>query len=668
MLPNQLVKLLLVYLSFFMLNPDAQAQTINVDSLLKAVNTSNSDSTNGQIYYDLARNFYSSDTKNALIWAGKGAEYFEKSKLTQLMTRCMNIEAVCLLILDRHEESINLHYEILKIREAKNDTLGMAETLLNIGNVYYKGHDMDEAVKFYLRSRAFAQKKNNIKLLASLNNNIGNYYADRYGENRLSSDKNAAIKHLKEAIVNKEKLNTDKTLEKSYLTLAKVLLESGDFKTGEYYTNKANKLALINKNDEAVGSSKILLGKIALEKKDYQTAQSHLDEMYQYAASKKALHILNTHDQDILNIRDRIRQLQFNIPTPTDSTHINNYNSLLVSRQKVREELNIKYETEKKELENANLALKNKIAQDNLKQIRIISTISTIFAIALLFLVFKLRKKNFALAKSEKEIRNQAKLVNKQNQLLKESEAFKTKLFSIISHDLKSPINSLKFIVQMSDEQQLSLKDYSFLMENLKKELHITSNLLENLLFWSKSQMKSNSIKLETFNLYNTIQKTQKVLASSIELKQIQIKNLLPSNYTILGDEMRCEFLVRNIMHNAIKYSDFYKQIEIGIKDKGEEIDFYIKDNGVGMSPEQVKKMFNHDGSRISSKGTMNELGAGIGMLLCHDFVESLGWTLQVESTLGLGTIFHIHIPKDLNNTSEHNKTAARLDSTLQIH
>ena len=200
MTPNQFTKVFEVFLILLLSSINLNAQSLNVDSALRLVKQSNPDSLNGSIYYDLARNFYASDTKNALIWAQEGTKYFAKTNNHQLMTRCMNLEAVCLFILDNHEESAKLHYKILRIREEKKDTLGIAETLLNIGNIYYRGQDLEQAIIFYKRSREYALKSNNTKLLSSLSNNLGNYYKDKYVENKKSNDKNEAIKYLKEAI------------------------------------------------------------------------------------------------------------------------------------------------------------------------------------------------------------------------------------------------------------------------------------------------------------------------------------------------------------------------------------------------------------------------------------------------------------------------------------
>lgn len=646
MRPNQLTKLFIVLLNLLLFMSFTQAQSINVDSLLNRVSLNNSDSLNGQIYYDLARNTYASDTKNSLQWAKLGVKHFEKTANHQLMTRCMNLEAVCLFILDKHEEAARLHYKILKIREEKKDTLGMAETLLNIGNIFYRGQDLEQAAKFYLKSREYALKSNNIKLLSSLSNNLGNYYKDNFIEKRKSNDRILAIKYLKESIAYKKELKTDRTLENAYSSLAKIHFESAENKTALSYAKEAEKYALKFKNPEIVGSSKVLLCEIAVQNKDFDLAQSILDELYVYIGKNKTFHILNLFDDEINLLRDKIRNLRSNTATELDSIHDSDYNTLLLSRQKVREELNIKYETEKKELENVNLALKNTMVQDKAKKNKIISIIFIFFALALVLLSLNLIKKNKAISKSEQAIKQQALQLYAQNNLLKQSETFKAKLFSIISHDLKSPINSLKLIVQMSSDQHLTLENYAFLMNNVKQELDVTSNLLNDLLFWSKAQLKDNSIRWTNFNLNHTVEKCIMTLSSSIRVKQLNIKNNLPHNFIIWGDETRCEFTIRNILHNAIKYSEFYKEIEIGVRDKGNVWDFYVQDNGIGISEAHLQKMFVYDHSRKSTKGTLNEQGAGIGLLLCYDFIESLGWSIEVDSTIGKGTIFHIFIKK----------------------
>ena len=646
MLTTRFIKFFLIILIPCVYAVHASAQTINTDSLLQLVRPANHDSINGNIYYELARNTYASDTKKALEWAKMGGKYFEKINQYELMTKCMNLEAVCLLILDRHEESIKLHYNILKIRESRKDTLGLAETLLNIGNANYRGHDKEQAVKYYLQSLKYARAKNNLRMLGSLHNNIGNYYADRYIDNEEKQYKNTAIKHIKESIYYKEKLSTDKTLNRSYNTLGAIYFKANEQNIAYTCAKKANKLALQNKDDESVGSTYLLLAEIALSKENINEAQKLLDNLHVYISENKAFHILSLFDQRLVQLRQIITNKRSNTAAVLDSNYQNNFNNLLLSRQKVREELNTKYETEKKELENANLILKNSIIEEKAEKNKILSIGVIIIALMLLYLLINLKKKNQELLKSEQSIQEQAQILYEQNILLRQSEAFKTKLFSIVSHDIRSPINSLKLILQMSSDKKLSTEDYVYLMGKLEEELDITSNLLNDLLYWSKAQMQTQSISWGQFNLYEITHKCVHTLSPPIQLKKLEINNSIPPTTIVSGDEMRCEFIIRNVIHNAIKYSNICTSIDIGILDQGNEWDFYIKDHGIGISKEKLDQLFTDINSSQSCIGTNNEQGAGIGLLLCHDFIKSLGWNLHVESELGKGTTFHIYIKK----------------------
>lgn len=664
---NQLLKLILVFITFFVYMNPLLGQNSQADSLLRLVNPNKPDTANAKIYYELARTHYSSDTRNALNWAREAAKYYKKADNLERMTRCMNIEAVCLLILDKPDESIKLHYQILKIREELKDTLAISETLLNIGNVYYRGQDKEQAIKFYKRSKKFAALKNNTKMLGSLSNNIGNYYMDIYLQTNKVQYKNQAIQYLKESIVYKKKLKTDPTLDRSYNALARVYFHADEIDQAYNYASVAQRIAKQDKDHESVGSSHLLLASIALKRKNPDLAQSLLDDLHIYITENKAFHILNLFDEEILQLRSQVRNVRSNNFIELDSLRGDSYENLLLARQKVREELNIKYETEKKELENANLALKNKIQESKAQLSKTITLILIVFALALVIFIFSLKKKNKAIIKSQKSIEKQASQLAHQNTLLKQSEAFKAKLFSIVSHDLKSPINSLKIFVDLSSQKNLSSEDFDYLMENLKQELDITSSLLDDLLYWSKAQMQTNSIAWSNFDLSAVVNKCIYTLSPNIKLKQLKIKNLLNQNLIIWGDEKRCEFIVRNILHNAIKYSEFYKEIEIGVFENTSSWDFYIKDNGIGISEDRLEKLFESNFSKGGTKGTLDEQGAGIGLLLCNDFVESLYWKLHVESKLAAGTISHISIPKNPASASSSAGTQPQVQASKPI-
>src|SRR5690606_38982829 len=113
----------------------------------------------------------------------------------------------------------------------------------------------------------------------------------------------------------------------------------------------------------------------------------------------------------------------------------------------------------------------------------------------------------------------------------------------------------------------------------------------------------------------------------------------------------------RNILQNAIKYSEMNKDIEIGISKANNTIDFFIKDYGVGIAEENLKDIFLNINKHRTTKGTLNEQGSGIGLVLCHDLIGSLGWSIHVESEIGKGTTFHILIPQQTHDYIKNNAT-----------
>lgn len=662
MLPKStFYKIFVLSISYIFFSVNLLGQSMHADSLLKLINPINHDSINGNIYYELARTNYLGDTKNALEWSKEGAKYFKKNEDYPKMTRCMNLEAVCLLILGRPDESIKLHYKILKIREEINEPDAISETLINIGNNFYRGQDINQALHFYLKSKDLALLKNNIKILSSVYNNLANCYTDNYNATRSNKDKLLAIKYSKMALSYKKKLKTDKTYENSYATLARLYFDSDDLPSALEYAKKGEYFAVANNNHELVGSCKIMLAKIAIENKDLLRAQKKVDELETYIRNKNIPHILNLFDEDIDNIRSQIENSKSYNAELVDSLNAIEHHNLLIARQNIREELKIKYDTEKKELDNANLLLNTKIEQDKADKNKIISIISITFVGILIALVGNLMKKNRFITSSKVAIQKQAAQLQEQNILLKQSETFKTKLFSIISHDLKSPISTLKSIVELSTDVNLTAEQHTMLMKEIKQELDITYSLLNDLLFWSKTQIQSNSINWQWFNLHHVIERCMNTLYTNINVKQLHVTNTLPKDLEIYGDEIRCEFIIRNILHNAIKYSNINQNIQLGVHEHAQSWNFYVKDNGIGISPEQMQKMFLSDYARDSKKGTLDEQGSGIGLLLCHDFAESLGWRLFVESKINHGTTFHILMNK---NNIEANKSVNNENSS----
>lgn len=244
--------------------------------------------------------------------------------------------------------------------------------------------------------------------------------------------------------------------------------------------------------------------------------------------------------------------------------------------------------------------------------------------------------------------RKEYELQLKQSELkLKELNAAKDKLFNIIAHDLRTPISGL-----ISMHKAL-IENYEILSPNETHELLIeildyavqSSNLLENLLQWSRTQSGTIPFKPELIDIFEIAQASKVINEPNAKKKQISIVNLVPQGSYSLLDRNMITTVFRNLISNAIKFTNPGGKVQIDLKEDGKDYEIVVSDNGVGMSQEQMERLFKI-GEYVSTTGTANEKGSGLGLILCKEFIEKNQGTLRVESKLGEGSRFIINFPK----------------------
>ena len=258
--------------------------------------------------------------------------------------------------------------------------------------------------------------------------------------------------------------------------------------------------------------------------------------------------------------------------------------------------------------------------------------------------------------------------LKKNEQALKESEAelrksnnTKDKFFSIIAHDLKSPFNSLLGFSNILNEgyERYDIAKQKKFLGIIHNGIQNTYKLLENLLLWSRSQQGSIDFKLEKINLYSLCKEVGKLLIQAAMNKSIEIINDIPENISVEADKNMLSTIFRNLISNAIKFTQKNGRITINArlitdKDKNLFTEIIVKDSGVGISKSNQLKLFNI-GENKSTKGTKNEKGTGLGLILCKEFVEKHKGTIRVESEIDEGSSFYFTIPTnskiDIENT-----------------
>lgn len=262
-----------------------------------------------------------------------------------------------------------------------------------------------------------------------------------------------------------------------------------------------------------------------------------------------------------------------------------------------------------------------------------IACTTLIIAILVIFIVFKDLKRR---KETEKEL-----IAINEN---------KNKFFSIISHDLRGPVNASSQLVGliMVSKGKENIPNTDDVLFHLQKSLNQISNLLDNLLKWSKLQMDKIEFKPEVFELEHILSKVIRDLKIMADIKSIGLKNLLDDGSIVEADKNMVDLILRNLINNAIKFTPKGGEILVSSKVVNNFLEIRVSDNGMGMS-ESIKNSIFKINSKITTKGTNNEEGSGLGLILCKEFVEKNNGKIWVESELGKGTTFIFTLVKGMD-------------------
>jgi two-component system sensor histidine kinase/response regulator len=244
------------------------------------------------------------------------------------------------------------------------------------------------------------------------------------------------------------------------------------------------------------------------------------------------------------------------------------------------------------------------------------------------------------------ELANARRLLKKRAEDLNAANAAKDKLFSIIAHDLRHPLADLKTLLELLlfDYDRFTKEDIIKCFKEIRDSTDETYNLLQNLLQWSRKEMKSLSREPESFNLDDVVYSIIKLFKQSTGKKNISVNYNKGQGLKVFADRNMIEAVLRNLINNAIKFS--YKDGNIIISAKREKnmVEVQVKDFGRGIKKEHQAALLT-ESIAISTRGTNNEKGTGVGLNLCRDFIRQNKGRLWFESKEGKGSSFYFTVP-----------------------
>lgn len=538
--------------------------------------------------------------------------------------------------LGEYDEAYFYLTQSYRMGTAVKDTLRMLIALHNVGRVFKELGQYDQAV-------------NHLKLSLKLSNQLGDkegepYTFDEMGDVMLrNSQYDSAAYYLMQAIAMSRKMNIQILQPRIYSKLATLYHKKNDFGTASAYYDSAYTMHATTSNRFGMAEAELGRSIVLTSEKRYDEAISKVE------TALSAAHEINARVLEIKCYNQLSALYEHKGDFQKSLAYYKRYKMLedtLFSQETQGKLLRdqIRFETEARDSQIAALSQLRGAHEDEIKKqefIRNILVVVMALAAILLVTVYRSgqrRKKiNMLLLQHQDEMEKRSEELEKLNQV-------KDKFFSIISHDLRSPINALAGILDLLDKGAIKPEELHIHTQELKVRFNHTRTLLNNLLDWTLLQMDKLNLQATKINLYKIVEENIQLLLP-IQGKNIKLINSVPHDALGFADSNTINLVIRNLMTNALKFTNDGGEVLIEAKTKGFEWEISVRDNGIGMKPEVIQILFDKT-APYTTRGTANEKGTGLGLILCKEFVEKNGGKIRVDSQEGKGSLFAFTLPK----------------------
>lgn len=532
------------------------------------------------------------------------------------------------------DRSLEYALRALKLFGELGDKKNLSEAYKNIGNVYKELRNSKLALTYYIKSLGILEELEDKKGVARLLNNIGNVYNS-------SRQYKEAKEYYRDSLVLSEEINWLKGQAGTLSNIANIYSETGNIKRSLALHLKA--LAIVKK----IGQKRflaILLSNIAVNYRKLGQYKKALQNVYQaldIAIEIKNKDIIRNFYEELFYIYEAMKNykqafLYFKKYKATNDEIFSE------EAQKNISELWTKFETEKKEKKIQRLTQHNRIQQLKLERQELVRNFLLVVSLLILVLFVVICNRYRTKKKAERQLKES-------EQKLRAMNISKDKLFTIIAHDLGSPLNSILLSSGFLEKkyQTLEEEEVKELLHQIYENTDHIAKLLDNLLKWAVSQLGKLEVEMETLDLSQLTEDTIELMMSSAREKSIRLVSRINKNTLAHADKRMVETILRNLLSNAVKYTDNGGEVRILSKSDRHFLEVTVADSGVGIPTNKLNSLFDL-GVHNSTRGTAGEKGIGLGLVLCKELVEKNQGTIRVE-----------------NNTDNETCTGTRVTFTL---
>lgn len=526
--------------------------------------------------------------------------------------------------IDHSMEALNLFTEL-------NDFVGLAKCHNNIGCVLVEQKQELAAIQSFKKGLANALQANDYIQISRTYNNIS------YAFYRIEELDSASF-YARKTLLLLARGNAKYLSGFAYRTLGDVNARRSNFDSAEYYYRKGIEFSRAAGNTFVEASILHRLGNTYLK---FNKNSEAIDVLKQSLKVSSEGHYLDEMAKTYRYLADAYRgQKNFTNSDKYLRLHLNLRDSLDVAQQ--QEKISSIMESHAAEMNEVKIGLLNKemqLKEEEIGNQRVWLYFSLGCLTLFLFLVSLLLINNRLRVRINSELSAKNRAIELQASELTRINRTKDKLFSILSHDLRSPLSSLRSLVDLVIMGQLSKVEFSELAVKLVAKLDSVTDDLNNLLMWTQSQMNGFAMNQEVVNLSEIVSKKVELVQDPAREKGIVINNNLQKDIHVLIDPNHLSLIIRNLLVNAVKFNKSGGSITITSVIHGNEVAVSVIDSGIGISSSDLEKLFNKD-THFTHLGTNQERGTGLGLMLVKEFVEKNGGTISVASELGKGSTF----------------------------
>lgn len=475
-----------------------------------------------------------------------------------------------------NKQALRLYQKSLYISEELGDKRSIAPALINVGNVYLACRQYKNALEYYRRSRAMAEELNWQMGRAAALGGIAAVYSAR-------GDSTRALEINLKALETGKEIGHKRIIAILLGNIGACYRKLGQYEKALPYVNQALDIAEKIKNKDIIMNCYRELSEINLALKDF------MPDAYAY-----------------FNKSNSIREKIF-------SKESRNNISELWRREKEILQLIHNNSIQKLKLER----------QELVRRFLILVSLLTLVLAGVIYNRYRTKKR------AERMLRESERKLRTMN-------TAKDKLFSIIAHDLESPLNGLLLSSGYLEKNYNAMgeKKVKELLHHIYENTHHMATLLDNLLQWAVSQLGKLEVDPETLDLKRLTQDTIELMGPPAREKNIRLLSFINEKTLARADKRMVETILRNLVSNAVKYTGPGGDVHISSKSGGNFLEVTVSDTGVGIPAGKLNTLFNL-GVHNSTRGTAGERGVGLGLVLCKEFVEKNGGTIRVETDNG---------------------------------